>query len=371
MTASRAATIGLAPARVYGALLEQRSAGLAALACLGSGVAHALIAAAFAALWIAPWQLEEERRGHAPPPPVDAMTWVESEPGADVPVADVSDAPVQAVHAPIAAPAPVTPEAAPPPPEAAGGKARPALVNELVAVRVRPPVPKPQEPAAVENAILEAANGTTTASSMTPSGSGSGDAPSAAAAPAEAREKAPDLAARFTKELPRYAADIESWADADAGESEELAFEITLSETGRVVRPESEPPLPAGPRESALTTSLRRAASALVTKLALPGEPVGAGVLRLKVRAKITDGPQRPAGDEIELAFSYDGATRRGLGTFTLRSGRSVTFVVVVAAVQPDSTATASAATAEPTASARPGATPTTAPPPAPPPPPP
>ncbi|NUP14500.1 MAG: hypothetical protein HOW73_51375 [Polyangiaceae bacterium] len=340
VAAARAASPG------FVALDAGESSVAAALACAASAFAHLVVAAAFAALWIAPWKLEEEKRAEKKePPPPDPITWVEAaelEPGTDVPVADqVEPSKEQPAEEAAAAPAPpveaVAPEvaAAPPAPVAK----LESVVDAHPHYAVRGPSQDLVDHLTEERvAVLQASPEIGIVGSRAGTGggtaSGNGTAGTSVDAATTAREKAPDLAARFTKELPRYAADIEGWTTLTVGTLPATEFTIELGDDGRVVRP-TEEQKPPDEKRAALTLSVTRTLRSLVTKLALPGLPVQAGSLRVKVKATISDGAPREAGDEIELSFTYDGKARKGAGTFVLRSGRTVTFDVEVVAVEP------------------------------------
>lgn len=348
----------------YAASLGRGAGGASeAFACIASAIGHALLAVAFAAVWITPWQLEQEKRRREPMvlPPPDPITWVTTEPGTDVPVADQGtdkedDAPPGAAPGddlaatpvepptPVEAPTPDPPDVSPklhmkgpvseaPESEYRAGTAQ--IVERLAAKDVSTDLVK-NEPRriAVRGAGL-------------PGATGVGGA--AMGGPGEARAKAPDLAARLTKELPRYAADVSAWKTTAAGTSKALAFTLELDDDGKVVRPTEPSPAPPGEKEAALALSFDRTMRALVMKLALPDLPVQAGLLKVTVRAIVIDGPAREVGDDLELSFAYDGPARKGVGTFVLRSGRTVAFHVEVTSVEPKDPVVSPQASSSPT----------------------
>lgn len=308
---------------------------------LGSVVAHLLFVAMFTAAWLQPKTLEEEeaRRKMAPPPP-PPIEWVEAELGAtDARVADQSEGKEQPQgEGPAEAPAPLTPTPPPPPKEAPRAAPKPLSIPKA------PPAPKPPAVEGPEMLVLktldqatmvERTSGSTVGSSRAYEGGSTGAEGSPASAGGPRVEHAPDLAARFTKELPRWAADVPAWQTASEGFTLERTVTIRLDETGHVDRSAASTK---PEEEDALLSSIERTLRALVTKLELPDHPVGAGTLVVQVRATVHDVPPREEGDEIALAFEYDKKQRNGKGTFTKRNGRSVEFttkVVEVKATEP------------------------------------
>ncbi len=316
-----------------------------AAGALGSLVAHLLFVGMFTAAWLQPRTLEEEAARKNLPPPPPPIEWVEADLGAtDAQVADqnleekeeepqgAAPTPAPAPLAPVAPPEPAPTKAAPPPAPTPPAKARPS------------PGPQAEKMAVLH--VLE--SGPSSATDMvavrgTPTGSGDASvgrvgsvAPSADGSVPGGQggphvERAPDLAARFTKELPRWAADVPGWQSAHDGFTLERTVVVRLDEEGRVDR---EARLGKEGEDDALLSSIQRTLRALVTPLALPDRPRGPGALTLQIRGVVTDGPPRDAGEEIALAFDYDKKLRSGNGSLSKRDGRGVLFTVKVVSVE-------------------------------------
>jgi hypothetical protein len=146
-------------------------------------------------------------------------------------------------------------------------------------------------------------------------------------------KRAPDVAGRFAKELPAVAIGVDGWHRAPTGDAGVVTVILTLGAEGKIDRnadliekPERAPPL--------LVESVRRAAHSLYMVLALPERPVGAGRVRLEVRATVSDVP--PLHDGAEPKFDAGGyAKGRGSPFFVSSSGRKVVFEVKVLDVAP------------------------------------
>lgn len=354
--------VGPPPPQPRARVVEGRDRGFA-IAGVVSVVAHALVALALAAVWLDRGALEEERRRKAleeqlPPPPisfVEAETLEEdAAPAALADQVDPGKEDAAQGHdvVAMAEPRPAAPAPPPPPPPAPV----PVKVTPPAPPKPAPkPEPAPPAPVTTEDPVAPVASVTPPSPDPAPappgakaSGASSGDvaaapAPATSAAPAggtdvgdgggAAREKAPDLAARFTKELSRYAADIPGWTKVPSGSSHTATVTIELDDRGRVVVPKGL--ILPNVREPELALSVQRTLSALVTKLALPGHPVRAGTMTVKIRATASDGAERPEGEEIKLETSYDPQTKVGKSSFSLRSGRAVTFEITVILVEP------------------------------------
>ncbi len=137
---------------------------------------------------------------------------------------------------------------------------------------------------------------------------------------------APSVVARFHHELPRVAASVSEWVNAPVGGVAPIHLELALDPEGRVDRVVD--PLPAA-REGAaeaLRQSLKKTVITLFGRMSLPGHPVRAGRVRLRVGARVEDvAPQK---------LTIDGRPEVD-PSFTLESGRRVTFQLEVTSVAP------------------------------------
>jgi hypothetical protein len=189
-----------------------------------------------------------------------------------------------------------------------------------------PKPPKPPRPPRPPTTATAAASG----SAATPSGSasagaGSGDTPGEGEGHAK---KAPNLAERFTHELPKYAHAIEGWEKLESGPAGSIRVTLVLDADGKIVQ--TEDPVPSKPPPPpALAEAVRRVAKGLRMTLALPGHPVAAGKLEATVSARVEHGAPQPQPDELGLGREeFKG--KKGRSWFWLRSGLKVTFDVTV-----------------------------------------
>jgi hypothetical protein len=203
------------------------------------------------------------------------------------------------------------------------------------------PAPRPS-PTAVSSASVKPAltpppkpnpSGTSSAAASASSGAASGDAPPTPGDGDGHAKKAPDLAARFTKELPAYAYPVAGWEELADGQGGSISFTITLDDRGKIVR-EGDPIPSKPPPPPALAESIRRTLGALRMTLALPGQPVRAGKLTVKVSASVVHGSPRPDIQKFRIESKYE--KRTGRAEFELESGLLVTFDVVVESVAVD-----------------------------------
>lgn len=198
-----------------------------------------------------------------------------------------------------------------------------------------PPAPprtaKPRAPRAPSSA---SAAPTGTGSSSAPAasasaGSGTGDAPGDGEGHAK---KAPDLAAKFTKELPTFANAIEDWKTMPMGQAGSIRVSLLLDADGKVVQ--THDPVPSKPPPPpALAEAVRRVAKGLRMTLALPGHPVRAGRLEVTVSARVEQGPAR---ERLKLGTSGALVNNHAQSEFVLESGLKVTFDVTVESVKLD-----------------------------------
>src|SRR5690606_33573609 len=101
---------------------------------------------------------------------------------------------------------------------AAGRRQEPELVNKVSAYVVREELASSSQVSRGVETFSGGAAGTGASPSGGPNGA------------AMARASAPDLAARFTKELPKYAAGIETWTTTDTGATKEVTVTIELGD---------------------------------------------------------------------------------------------------------------------------------------------
>ncbi len=161
------------------------------------------------------------------------------------------------------------------------------------------------------------------------SGTSSSDGPATSTDDGHAR-RAPDLASRFTKELPRYASGVEAWSELADGATSRVRVSIALDDRGKVVAKRD--PIPEHPAPpAALAESVRRTVGALIATFALPGHPVRSGVLVLEVSARVAHGAPRPDIEKYRLETTFMEA--KGDALFELESGLLVTFEVKVESV--------------------------------------
>ncbi len=200
-----------------------------------------------------------------------------------------------------------------------------------------PPLPSPPRPAKPKPPRApSSASAATSGSAAAPSGSasagaGSGDAPGEGEGHAK---KAPNLAERFTHELPRYAHAIEGWDAIQDGPAGSIRATLVLDADGKIVQ--SEDPVPSKPPPPAeLAEAVRRVAKGLRMTMALPGHPVAAGKLEITVSARVEHGAPQPKPDELGLGREeFKG--KKGRSWFWLRSGLKVTFDVTIEGVTLD-----------------------------------
>lgn len=325
---------------------------VAAVAFLMSIGVHTAFALVLSAAWFDDKHLEDEaqwrRRMLQPPPPPPIVVDLDDT-AYDAHVADFTGAEVKKDAAPGAgavAQAPTTDAAAEPAAKQAPRSVKQEVVQDKVARMTR----SSQELTHQYDAESGAPHGVggegrasasasasplpsataSGATSTSPSASGSG---SAAGVPGDDgttfAEKAPDVVARFAKDLPRWGVELPAWAEVAAGSKLEAQLVIELDETGRVVvAPED----PDGPKD-ALTVTMQRTLRGLFTKLALPDHPIAAGRATVSVQATVADGAPVP-DEDIEISFSYTKETRKGRSHFVLKTGRTVVFEIGVVSVE-------------------------------------
>ena len=231
------------------------------------------------------------------------------------PVATTDEVRVETFEVPSAMPAPsasasVAPPAAPP----------------------RTAKPNPPRPPRPPSSATAAASGSAAAPSGSASaGAGSGDTPGEGEGHAK---KAPNLAERFTHELPRYAHAIEGWETMEDGPAGTIRATLVLDAEGKIVQ--TDDPVPSKPAPpAALAEAVRRVAKGLRMTLALPGHPVAAGKLEVTVSARVEHGAPQPKPDELGLGRDeFKG--KKGRSWFWLRSGLKVTFDVTIEQVTLD-----------------------------------
>lgn len=320
---------------------------VAALVSLGVHTAFGLVASA---AWKDPDHLEDEslrRRMLLPPPPPPIVVELDDT-DYDARVADYVEVEVKKDAAPGLATRPAAVSEAP----GTAAPAKPAqktapmsvkkqvIVAEEVAYAARPEQDSTRgnwgvgapggvgiEASASASAIP---SGT---ASPSPSGSASASASAAVAAPGDdgttSAEHAPDVVARFAKDLPRWGIELLKWSEVATDSKLEARLTIELDATGRVALPPEDP----DGAKDALTVTIQRTLRGLFTKLALPDHPVAAGRVTVTVQATVTDGA--PIDDkDIQISFSYTSEERKGRSRFVLKTGRSVVFEIAVVSVE-------------------------------------
>ncbi len=301
-----------------------RDKGLGGVFVVVSFVAHAFFLVTFAALGGRGGAKAEA----APPPAATSPPAVEVLEDQDDPQA-VSDVAVDELAGKAGA--------APPPPAEPSEPAIELPPLPATAPRLPPPPrapasarPKPQ-PSASPAASGSAEATPAASASAGPGGDGPGSSPDDGAGHAR---KAPDVAARFNKELPTYASPVEGWAELGDGDAGAVTFTLALDERGKVIadslvitKTKPAPPAP-------LVESVRRTLLALRMTLALPDHSVRAGRLTLTVRANVKRGAPRPDIQKFRIASEYE--KKKGRGEFELESGLLVTFALEVVAVEVD-----------------------------------
>ncbi|NUO51640.1 MAG: hypothetical protein HOV80_22520 [Polyangiaceae bacterium] len=228
------------------------------------------------------------------------------------PVATTEEVRVETFEVPTAPTAPTSSASAVPPP-------------------APPKPPKPKAPRLPSSATAAASGSAATPAGSASAGAGSGDLPGEGEGHAK---KAPNLAERFTHELPRYAHAIEDWEKLESGPAGSIRATLVLDADGKIVQ--TEDPVPSKPTPpAALAEAVRRVAKGLRMTLALPGHPVHAGKLEVTVSAKVEHGAPQPQPDELGLGREeFKG--KKGRSWFWLRSGLKVTFDVTIEQVTLD-----------------------------------
>ncbi len=156
-------------------------------------------------------------------------------------------------------------------------------------------------------------------------GSGPGDAGHA--------RSAPSVAPRFTKELAAYAAHVPGWEEAPLGATATVEITIELDGDGHVVR-SRDPVLGVASPDALLTESARRTVKALLVVLSLPGHPVGAGTVVMRVQGTVSDREPPRDADPNGIAYAFQFEGKSGAAWFTLASGRHVEITVEVLRVE-------------------------------------
>lgn len=200
-----------------------------------------------------------------------------------------------------------------------------------------PPPPRPSAPARPKPAA-SAPPAPSAAASSAPAASASAGAGGAGSGLSDQDGaghalKAPDLAKRFTKELPAYAYAVPGWADVSDGDVGPVEITLFLNDRGKVLHDNlviDEKPAP----PPILVDSVKRAVRSLGMTLALPGHPVRAGSLKLTIRARVKHGAPRP--DIQKFRIESDSTTKPSRAEFELESGLLVVFEITVGAVVAD-----------------------------------
>jgi hypothetical protein len=219
-------------------------------------------------------------------------------------------------------PTEIEPEPAPRPPPSASAPPRPTS--------------SPKSSAPPRASATASAAGSSSAAAPQPSASSSAGSTGPGIGPDDGdghAKKAPDLAQKFTKDLPSVAAGVEGWTKLPDGPAGSVKITLLLDEKGKVVKDRDPiPSEPAPPPE--LAESVRRTAKSLFVTLALPGHPVRAGKLTLTVSARVQHGPARPEIQKFRIESNF--SAKRGDAEFELESGLKVSFDVKVDGVVVD-----------------------------------
>lgn len=305
--------------------------------------AHAALAAVLGALWHPPQVLAAEPH----PPPATQWVIVEEEDAKDEAkeeeaVSNTQELAGASKHdASPEAPAATAPVKTAPAPTAPAKTAPPTKPHD-------PEVPAaPQVPAPTANprpdlaAKASADPSATPAATPAPAGSGAGDGRGPGDGSGEQEVViAPDLVARFTKFLAKYAEGAGEWEKLPTGTLATFEIELTVGEGGKLVRG-ADPLAGVEGVPPAVAKAVRNTAIApeLNIKLALPPDKPGGdggvvrpGKVRLKIKVALddTDG----AGKKVTLRFDYDQKARKGPSQLVLESGRRVRFDVEVVRVE-------------------------------------
>lgn len=311
-----------------------------------SVVVHLALALSFAALWHPPPVLASE-----PPKPKVTETEVLPLPPddpADKEEASLADSHTQELSGSSAGqPTPPAEQPAlPTPPPIPTSPAAPAALPTPVPTPASPPEPSPTPrppPSATPSASpsassSSAAPGPSPAPSSSGTGSGSGDGDGGGDQPVVV---APDLVARYTKFLVKYAEGAGDWATLPKGTLATLTVTLTVDATGRLSKTQ-DPLAGLTDVQPFVAKSIRNTVIApeLASKLALPaavagekGGVVRAGTVKITLRVELDD-VDNPSG-KLALRHDYDEKARRGPSVLVLESGRRVTFRVQAIEVSP------------------------------------
>jgi hypothetical protein len=295
-------------------LSPRREVGVAAIAL--SIAAHVCVGVALAALWVPPELLSSVRRREVVPTDVDVL----DEPGSSESIADVAEKDEDLAQGPRGAkesdekPAPAATQPAPTP--TAPAPAPPPAAEATAAAPPRP-MPSARPPAQTSPAD----GGAPSAAASTGSGpTGEPDAGGGAKRP-----ELPSVMARFTHDLAEWGSGVPAWQTAPIGDAGSIIVTIAVGDEGKLDKLHDPFGGEASQLSPVLVESVKRTKAALVTKMGSRNV-----LVKFKVGAVVSDVPP-PEGDALSLSFdSYDAKTKKGGSTFTLGSGRRVTFSVEV-----------------------------------------
>ncbi len=152
---------------------------------------------------------------------------------------------------------------------------------------------------------------------------------------------APDLVARYTKFLVKYAEGAGDWSSLPKGTLATLTVTLTVDATGRLSKVQ-DPLAGLTDVQPFVAKTIRNTVIApeLTSKLALPADVAGekggivrAGSVKITLRVELDD-VDNPSG-KLALRHEYDEKSRRGPSVLVLESGRRVTFRVQAVEVSP------------------------------------
>jgi len=148
------------------------------------------------------------------------------------------------------------------------------------------------------------------------------------------RSRDPDLADRFTHDLPSFAQALAAWRDAPLGDTGEVQFVLAIDAAGRITLAGREAVERSEGKRAPLGESIRRTIDGLYATFSLTEGQAGPGKLRLRARARVSDLPPPAQPRERVEVGSAQLERGRARAYFTLEGGRHVEFEVELLAVE-------------------------------------